>query len=64
MGTEDPIVIVTSNIVKTFDEGKKSWNIFRSKESIRYFTTLNKLENVGIRNIALDLFPLYFTNRY
>ena len=44
MGTEDPIVIVTSNIVKTFDEGKKSWNIFRSKESIRYFTTLNKLE--------------------
>ena len=41
MGTEDAIIIATSNIVKTLDEGKKSYNISRFRESIQYYMSQN-----------------------
>lgn len=68
VSTEDAILAVTSDITKALDEGKKCLGVFldlkKAFDTVSHEILLKKLENIGIRGIALDLFRSYLCGRY
>lgn len=65
--TQDAILHLTSEMYKALDESKPALCIFidlsKAFDTVSHTLLMNTLENIGIRNTALDLFKSYITNR-
>ncbi|CAG9097769.1 unnamed protein product [Plutella xylostella] len=67
LSTEDAVLTVTNEIVNKLDSGKKCVGIFldlsKAFDTVSVPILLSKLENIGVRGLALDIFRSYLSNR-
>jgi hypothetical protein len=67
MGTQDAIGFLTESIVTALDEGDKCLAIFldlaKAFDTVSHKILLRKLELMGIRGVALELFKSYLSGR-
>ena len=65
--TNDAIYTLTSSINKDLDENKKCIPVFldlaKAFDTVSHKKLITKLESVGIRGIALEVFASYLKNR-
>lgn len=65
--TEQAIQKLTLNVIKNFNDNKKSIAIFldlqKAFDTVSHLKLIEKLENIGIRGQQLNLFKNYLTNR-
>ena len=65
--TNDAIYTLTSSINKNLDENKKCITVFldlaKAFDTVSHKKLITKLESVGIRGIALEVFASYLKNR-
>ena len=65
--TEDAVLALTSTVVSYLDKGDKCLGVFldlqKAFDTVSIKILLTRLENVGIRGLALDWFKDYLTNR-
>lgn len=67
VGTEDAVLDLTNSIVRHLDKKQKTLAIFldlcKAFDTVSIPLLLAKLEKIGIRGIALNIFESYLTNR-
>ncbi|CAH2101818.1 unnamed protein product [Euphydryas editha] len=65
--TEDAVVTLTGKIIQNFDQKIKTVGIFldlsKAFDTVSIPKLINKLEQIGIRGIALDIFKSYLSDR-
>lgn len=67
ISTEDAVISLTSSVANHLDNGDKCLTVFldlrKAFDTVSAPILVSKLEKVGIRDIALDLFKSYLSNR-
>lgn len=67
VSTDDAIFHLTSNIYKKIDENKKVMCVFldlaKAFDTVDHKTLIERLEELGFRGLALNLFKTYLSNR-
>lgn len=65
--TQDAVLELTDTVVRNMDKKRKSLGIFldlsKAFDTVSIPILLNKLERIGIRGVALDIFTDYLTDR-
>ncbi|KAL0860249.1 hypothetical protein ABMA27_010556 [Loxostege sticticalis] len=67
LSTQDAVLDLTSTIVKEVDDGNKCLTVFldlkKAFDTVSVPILLHRLENIGIRDIALSIFKSYLQHR-
>ena len=67
LGTEKALCKLTEYVNKCFNEGKKALGVFldlsKAFDTVSHRILLERLENIGIRGVSLQLFKTYLSNR-
>ena len=67
LGTENALCKLTEYVNNCFNEGKKTLGVFldlsKAFDTVSHRILLERLENIGIRGVSLQLFKTYLSNR-